>query len=111
MTTTLSHIALALVLAAIAILLVLSFLKYKAAGSNRRLQGMLEQAGVDPQLARSGSSESIAKEIRARCARCQNEDVCETWLDGPKRGGNEFCPNAATLNAWAGRRPGRPTTG
>jgi hypothetical protein len=107
MTTTLSQGVLGLVLAAIAILLVLSFLKFKATGSKRRLQSMLARAGVDPRVARSGNTESITKEIRARCARCQNEDLCERWLAGAVQGGNEFCPNAALLSALAELRPGR----
>jgi hypothetical protein len=106
MTTTLSQVVLGLALAAIAIFLVLSFLKFKAAGSNRRLRSMLAQAGVDPRVARSGSAESITKEIRARCARCQNEDLCERWLAGAVQGGNEFCPNAALLSALAELPPG-----
>ena len=101
MTSTLSQVVLGLVLAAIAIFLVLRFLKFKAAGANRRLQSMLARAGVDPRVARSGNTESITKEIRARCARCQNEDVCERWLAGTVQGGNEFCPNAALLNTLA----------
>jgi hypothetical protein len=109
MTTTLSQGVLGLALGAIAIFLVLGFLKFKAAGSNRRLQSMLAQAGVDPRAARSGSAEAITKEIRARCARCQNEDVCERWLAGTVQGGNEFCPNAALLNAVAELRPGGHT--
>lgn len=106
MTTTLSQVVFGVILAAIAIFLVLSFLKFKAAGSRRRLQSMLAQAGVDPRVARSGSTESITKEIRARCARCQNEDLCERWLAGAVPGGNDFCPNAALLNALAELRPG-----
>jgi hypothetical protein len=96
------QIVIAIVMVAVAITLVTLFKKYKAAGSERRMMEMLKQAGVDPEIAGSGDAETIMKEVRQRCSRCQTEDVCERWLAGEKSGDNEFCPNAGVFEVLAG---------
>ena len=55
---------------------------------------MLESAGLDPALARSGEIPAIMNEVRQRCRSCSSEDVCERWLDGKETGSNAFCPNS-----------------
>lgn len=102
MTSTLSQILTAIILAALAIVLVWGYLRYKAAGSDRRLQAMLEKVGVDRTIAESRDNEAIMKEVRSRCGRCQTEDVCERWLAGAVEGDNEFCPNAGIFEVLAG---------
>jgi hypothetical protein len=109
MTFSLFQIVIAIVLAAIAIVLAWGYLRYKAAGADRRLQAMLEKAGVDPAVARSGDNESIMRDVRKRCRRCQTEDVCERWLAGAVEGDNEFCPNAGVFDVLAGSSKSRPT--
>jgi hypothetical protein len=101
MTPTVFQIIVAIVMVAVAIFLVSRFLKYKAAGSEKRLRAMLEKAGLDPEIASSGDTEVIMKEVRRRCHRCQTEDVCERWLAGEVKGGNEFCPNARIFEVLA----------
>lgn len=101
MNPTLSQFVLGLAMAVVAILLVWRYVKYKRAGSYRRLQAMLEKVGVDPELAGSGDTESIMQEVRRRCSRCQSEDTCERWLAGDDAGDNDFCPNAKVLSALA----------
>jgi hypothetical protein len=101
MTPNLFQFLVAIVMVAVAIFLVSRYLKFKAAGSDRRLRGMLERAGLDPEIARTGDADALRKEIRRRCSRCQAEDVCERWLAGELEGGNEFCPNAGLLDALA----------
>jgi hypothetical protein len=88
-------------MAALALFLVWRLVEYKRAGSDRRLRAMMAWVHVDPALAAAEASKPLMKELRRRCRRCQSEGVCERWLAGELRGGNEFCPNAATLAEWA----------
>jgi hypothetical protein len=81
-----------------AIALIAVFRKYKAAASERRMLGMLECAGLVPDIASGVDNESIMKEIRQRCSTCANEDVCERWLAGGNDGDNFFCPNAKVFD-------------
>ena len=82
-----------LIMLAIAVALVFGYRRYVAASSERRMRSMLEAVGVDPALAESRDAETIMSEVRSRCRQCQNESVCESWLEGKQSGGNEFCPN------------------
>ena len=84
----------AIVLLVLAACLVSWFLKYKAAGSEKRMMRMMKRVGVDPELARRGDARTILRDIRGRCQKCQNEYPCEQWLEGEIEGGNSFCPNA-----------------
>ena len=86
------YIAIILVIAA-AILIAL-FLKYKASSSEKRMMLMMQCAGLDPEIANQADTETIIKEVRRRCRKCQSEDLCERWLAGVEEGGNIFCPNA-----------------
>ncbi len=101
MNSTLSQVVIGLAMAVVAVLLAWGYVQYKRAGSNRRLKAMLEKVGVDPALAGSGDTESIMREVRRRCSRCQSEDVCERWLTGSAGDANDFCPNARVLDALA----------
>ncbi len=87
-------ISIAIILAAVAIALVTWFLRYKAGTSERRMKEMLQRVGLDPEIANLVDSESIIREVRRRCRKCQSEDLCERWLAGEEGGDNIFCPNA-----------------
>ena len=87
-------ISIAIILVVVAIALVAWFLKYKAGTSERRMKEMLQRAGLDPEIAIQDDSESIIREVRRRCRKCQSEDICERWLAGEEGGDNAFCPNA-----------------
>ena len=95
------QIVIGITMAAAAIALVAWFARYKTGGADRRLQNMLRKAGVTPAIAASQDAEAIMKEVRRRCSRCQNEDVCERWLAGDERGASDFCPNAGVFEALA----------
>ena len=87
-------ISIAIILVVVAIALVAWFLKYKAGTSERRMKEMLQRAGLDPDIATQVDSETIIREVRHRCRKCQSEDLCERWLAGEEGGDNAFCPNA-----------------
>ena len=89
-----SDISIAVILVTVAAALVFWFLKYKANSSERRMMQMMQRIGLDPEIAAQGDTESIFKEVRSRCRRCQSEGQCEMWLAGAKEGENVFCPNA-----------------
>jgi hypothetical protein len=91
------EIIIAFIMVVAAVILTGLFLKYKAHAAQRRLRGMLEHCGVDPGIIDSGDVSAIMREVRRRCQKCQNEDVCERWLAGQEPGGNSFCPNAHTF--------------
>ena len=95
------QIVIGITMVAAAIALVVLFARYKTGGADRRLQNMLKQAGVNPAIAASKDAEAIMKEVRRRCSRCQNEDVCERWLAGDDTGASDFCPNAQVFEALA----------
>jgi hypothetical protein len=97
-------------MAALALFLVWRLVEYKRAGSERRLQAMLAWARVDPVLAAAEPSKPFMKQLRRRCRRCAAEGVCERWLAGELRGGNEFCPNAADLAEWSPDAGATPTS-
>lgn len=101
MTPNLLQLIVAAAMAALALFLFWRLVEYKRAGSERRLRAMLTWARVDPALATAEASQSRMKALRRRCRRCSAEGICERWLAGELRGGNEFCPNAATLDEWA----------
>jgi hypothetical protein len=81
-------------MAGIAVLIVYGFRAYLANSSERRMRGMLESVGLDPAIADSNEIPTIMREVRQRCRTCRSEGVCERWLDGKEKGGNDFCPNA-----------------
>ena len=87
-------ITIAIILVVVAIALVAWFLKYKAGTSERRMKEMLQRVGLDLEIANLVDSESIIREVRRRCRKCQSEDLCERWLAGEEGGDNIFCPNA-----------------
>ena len=96
-----TEIVVAIIMVAIAYSLVILFLKYKDDTSERRLKKMLLRCGLNPETIEQGDTEIIIREVRARCHKCQTEDVCERWLDGQETGENTFCPNAETFEALA----------
>lgn len=95
------RIVVAVLLITIACILVVWFKKYKADASERRMKGMLKNAGLDPEIITHGTTEVIIREVRSRCRKCQAEDICERWLEGKEIGGNEFCPNAVVFQMLA----------
>ena len=98
-------ISIAIILVVVAIALVAWFLKYKAGTSERRMKEMLQRAGLDPEIATQVDSESIIREVRRRCRKCQSEGLCERWLAGKAEGNNDFCPNAQVFEALKSTRP------
>jgi hypothetical protein len=94
MDTTLTTFLAATVTIGAAILFVILFRHYLAVNSERRMQAMLENVGVDPEVASLSSVDNIMFEVRKRCKNCKSESLCERWLAGEETGGNEFCPNA-----------------
>ena len=74
-------------------MLFIAWRKYQANDSKRRRTAMLEAVGLDPSIASLGDLELIMREVRQRCEQCQSEALCERWLEGKAKGGNEFCPN------------------
>ena len=90
---TIFEISIAIILVVLAAALVSVFLKYKAAGSERRMMRMMKRVGLNPEIARQGDTETIVREIRRQCRKCQAEDPCEQWLEGEIEGDNAFCPN------------------
>ena len=89
-----SDISIAVILVIVAAALVFLFLKYKANSSERRMVRMMQHIGLDPEIVNQGDSESIIKEVRHRCRRCQSEGQCELWLASTDDRANVFCPNA-----------------
>ncbi|MDH3491805.1 MAG: DUF6455 family protein [Gammaproteobacteria bacterium] len=98
MNESLFQILAGLLMLAAAIALIVAYRKYLAAGSERRMNSMLEAVGLDARVLSSADTETIVKEIRQRCQSCSGEDVCEHWLAGRKGGDNSFCPNARVFD-------------
>ncbi len=94
MNPTLSQIGGAIVMVTVSIALLVWFLRYLGATSERRLMRMLKRAGVNPEIAAQDDTEGIIKDVRSRCRKCRFEDLCERWLAGEVEGENTFCPNA-----------------
>ena len=94
MIPTLFQIGVAIIMVAVSIALVVWISRYMAAASGRRMMRMLTCAGVDPDVARHGDTETIIQDVRSRCRRCRSEDLCDRWLAGKVEGDNSFCPNA-----------------
>jgi len=94
MNPTLFQIGAAIVMVAVSVAILVLFLRYLRATSERRLTRMLKHAGVDPEIAAQGDKETIFKDVRSRCRKCRSEDLCERWLAGEVGGDNAFCPNA-----------------
>ena len=106
MNPTFNDLAIALIMVAVAVYLVVMFLRYKAGTSEQRMRGMLERCGLDPDLIATGDTRAIISEVRRLCRKCQNEAVCERWLTGEESGENSFCPNALTFEALIKNLPG-----
>lgn len=88
------NILIAIFMVAIGAVVVVWFLGYKRAASERRMIRMLSRAGVDPYVIQRGDTRAIISDVRRRCRKCQTEALCERWLDGDAEGENSFCPNA-----------------
>jgi len=99
MSMSLFQIITAIIMAGATVALFVTFRKYVAAASERRMLTMLESVGLDPAIASSGNTEAIMKEVRQRCRTCETEAVCERWLAGDEHGNNVFCPNAKVFDA------------
>ena len=70
-----------------------------AAGSVKRMAGMMARAGLDPVALGDPQAKTMLKAPRRRCRRCPSEDLCDRWLAGTVPGGNAFCPNAQTFRS------------
>ena len=101
MNPTLFQIGAAIVMVAVTFALLVWFLKYWRATSERRLMRMLKRAGVDPEIATPGDTEAFIDNVRSRCRKCMSEDLCERWLAGKVEGENTFCPNARIFSILA----------
>ena len=99
MNPTLFEIGVAIIMVTVSIALVVWISRYMAAASGSRMMRMLTSAGVDPEVARHGDTETIMRDVRSRCRRCRFEDVCDRWLAGKVEGDNSFCPNAEIFHA------------
>ncbi len=86
------EINIAIILVIATAVLIALFLKYKASSSEKRLMLMLQCAGLDPEIATQADTETIIKEVRRRCRKCQSEDLCERWLAGGEDGAISFAP-------------------
>ncbi len=95
------EISIAIVMVAVTIALFLWIRQSMARASERRLIRMLQRAGLDPEIAKQGDTETIVKELRHRCRRCESEALCERWLAGEEKGQNVFCPNAQVFEMLA----------
>ncbi len=104
MSPALFEIGVALVMVAVAVSLLVWFIRDQRVNSEKRMTRMLVRAGVDPDLAARGDKEAIVKDIRSRCRRCAAEDLCERWLAGNVHGENTFCPNVPIFSALANIR-------
>lgn len=111
------------VLIFVAVGLMVWFLIAREIGSTRRMTCMMQQMGLDYDLATAADPgvEAVIAKARASCMRCRSEGLCERWLDvAPKdeaftsllgeasaeselRGtrADDFCPNAATFRELA----------
>jgi len=94
MTSTLTQFLAAISMAGAAIVFVILFRHYLAVNSERRMRAMLENVGVDPEVASLSSIDNIMSAVRKRCQSCKSESLCERWLAGEETGDNDFCPNA-----------------
>lgn len=72
-----------------------------AAGSARRMTGMMRRAGLDAAALVDPQAKAMLKTTRRRCRSCPREDLCDRWLAGEVPGGNAFCPNAQTFHILA----------
>ena len=81
---------------ALAAILVFLSSKNLSAESEQRMTRMMKLKGLDPETAQLDDPRvtEIIQEVRARCRKCQREDLCERWLKGEVEGENTFCPNA-----------------
>jgi hypothetical protein len=95
------EISVAIVMVAVTVALFSWIRQSMARASEIRLKKMLQCAGLDPEIATQGDTETIVKEIRRRCRRCESEALCERWLAGEEKGKNVFCPNAQVFERLA----------
>ena len=89
-----TDVSIAITMVVVAVVLVAWFLRYKAGSSERRMKRMMQHYGLDPASASQGDVETIIREVRRRCRKCQFEGHCERWLAGKESGTSGFCPNA-----------------
>lgn len=94
MNSTITQFLAAVAMIGAAIGFIFLFRHYLAVNSERRMRAMLENVGVDPEVASLSGIETIMSEVRNRCQSCKSESLCERWLAGEEAGDNEFCPNA-----------------
>tara|TARA_B100000315_G_scaffold252191_2_gene288446 strand:- start:3696 stop:4028 length:333 start_codon:yes stop_codon:yes gene_type:complete len=110
MHSTVFQIYVAIIMVAVFAGLFVWFRRSEAAGSAKRLTGMMSRFGLDPRIATQGDSitKTIMNAARWRCRKCPTEGHCERWLCGKVEGGNTFCPNAQTFSflSAAGKKTG-----
>jgi hypothetical protein len=102
MNPTFFEIGVAIFMVAVSVALIVCFSRYMAATSGRRMMHMLMRAGVNPEVAKHGDTETIMKDARSRCRTCPSEDLCDRWLAGKVEGDQSFCPNAQIFRILAG---------
>jgi hypothetical protein len=101
MNPTLFEISAGVIMVAVVVGLVVWVLKSNAATSKKRMLRMLTRAGVDPEVAMSGDTEAIMRDVQSRCLGCRSEALCERWLAERVEGDNDFCPNAPIFRSLA----------
>jgi len=87
-----------IVMLGLGLALVIGYRAYLLRNSERRMLSMLDNLGLDSDIASSDEFKTIMGEVRQRCRHCTAEDVCERWLRGDEEGDNAFCPNARVFN-------------
>ena len=99
MESTVFQIYVAIIMVAVFGGLFVWFQRSEAAGSAKRLTGMMSRFGLDPRSATQGDliTKTIMKAVRWQCRKCPTEGYCERWLCGNIEGDNTFCPNAQTF--------------
>jgi len=96
MSSTMLEATIAILMMTLIAVLVIWYLKYLAAGSEKRMMNMIDRVGLDPEMAtvEDPAIKRIINDVRSHCRKCQTEGVCERWLAGEIEEENIFYPNA-----------------
>ncbi len=90
------NFTIAITMLAVSAILIFSYLRFMANGSEKRMTRMMKREGLDIDTMRLDDPVviDVIANVRARCRKCQREDYCERWLSGEVEGENIFCRNA-----------------
>ena len=100
------YITLAIFLFGIVIVSVAALRRRKSLASESRMKRMMQSCGIDERTARYADHllKIDMKEVRHRCRRCKDTNLCDRWLAGEAVAGNGFCPNMLKFTTAAARR-------